>query len=121
MKNLVTILIAVILVAGLNNTTIASGDDENKEKNEKMTTSLKGKVVDQSTGEELTGVKIELKGTEKEAYTDFEGRFSFSELLPGNYNVSASYISYKDREFSDVKLEISDKNSITLKLESVEE
>ncbi|MFP3859869.1 MAG: carboxypeptidase-like regulatory domain-containing protein [Bacteroidales bacterium] len=121
MKNLITILMTVMLVAGLNNLTIASSDDENNENNEKMTTSLKGKVVDQSTGEELTGVKVEIKGTEKEVYTDFEGNFNFSELRPGKYNVSASYISYKDQEFSDVKLEISDENSITLKLESVEE
>ncbi|MFO8235842.1 MAG: carboxypeptidase-like regulatory domain-containing protein [Bacteroidales bacterium] len=121
MKNLITIFITVILVAGLNNITIASGDDENNEKNAKMTASLKGQVVDQSTGEELTGVKIEIKGTEKEAYTDFEGNFNFPELRPGKYNVSASYISYKDQEFSDVQLEINNENSITLKLESVEE
>ena len=121
MKNLVAILLMAIMTAGLGMPTHAAGDDENNEENTTMTTSFTGKVVDQVTGEMLTGVKVEIKGTDKEVYTDFEGNFSFSSLKPGNYEIVASYISYKDQVYNNVKLELSDNNKVTLKLEPIEE
>jgi hypothetical protein len=120
MKKLIAIIITGILLTGFSINTIAGGEEENNESKATMTTSLKGTVVDQSTGEVLTGVRVEVKGSEKEAYTDFEGNFKFAELRPGNYELVASYISYKDQIFQDVKLELSESNQVTLKLESLE-
>ncbi len=54
-----------------------------------------GNVKDINTGELLTGVEVKLEGTDKKTYTDFEGNFSFSNVVPGVYNISLSYISYE--------------------------
>ena len=50
-------------------------------------------------------------------YTDFDGKFSFRNLKPGEYNIVASYISY---EKNTIELPIEDKenNLISIKLES---
>ena len=56
---------------------------------------ITGKVVDQVTGEALTGVKVAIEGSDLKAYTDFDGSFSFSQLSPGEYKVVTNYISYQ--------------------------
>jgi len=97
MKKLVAILLTGILVAGANFAGMASNDDDNnsKETHATMTTNVVGQVVDQSTGEALTGVKVEILGTDEEAYTDFEGNFKMKNLKPGKYDINLSFISYK--------------------------
>jgi len=56
---------------------------------------LKGKIVDFSTGEALTGVEVEIEGTNLSTYSDLDGNFSFENLKPGEYSIIASFISYK--------------------------
>lgn len=56
---------------------------------------LKGKIVDFSTGEALTGVEVEIEGTSLSTYSDLDGNFSFENLKPGEYSIIASFISYK--------------------------
>lgn len=55
---------------------------------------IRGKVIDDSTGEELIGVTVMLKGTAKGAVTDFEGTFQIK-AEPGSYDVQVSFISFK--------------------------
>ena len=57
--------------------------------------SVSGTVVDINTGEALTGVEITVEGTNVKAYSDFDGNFTISQLSPGEYNLVASFISYK--------------------------
>ena len=77
-------------------------------------------MVDIQTGEALTGVKVNIKGYDASAYTDFEGTFSLQGLKPGVYEVESSFISYEDKVLKDVKLEVSDKNQVTIKMKSLE-
>lgn len=56
---------------------------------------VSGVVIDQETQEALVGVKVELEGTDKVAYTDFDGNYSFGEMKVGDYKVVASYVSYE--------------------------
>ena len=103
MKKLVAIIITSFLIAGLSLNSFAGEDDEknnSSKSNAVMTTSLKGQVVDHTTGESLTGVKVEIKGSDKEAYTDFEGNFAVSGMKPGKYEIIASYISYKEKVYN---------------------
>lgn len=73
-----------------------AGNDENKETPATApSVSVSGSVVDMATGEALTGVEISVEGTDTKVYTDFDGNFSISNLKPGDYNIVASYISYK--------------------------
>jgi hypothetical protein len=69
-----------------------------------ITSSLVGVVMDKATGEPLTGVEVGIEGTSLKAYTDFDGNFSFESLNPGEYNVSASLISYKSNGSKSIKI-----------------
>ncbi|MCG6189665.1 carboxypeptidase-like regulatory domain-containing protein [Maribellus maritimus] len=75
-----------------------------------------GTVKDKETGEYLVGAEVEIEGTELKTYTDFDGNFSFDNIAPGNYNVSANYISYESEKLEN--LEISSRtNMLELELQ----
>ena len=86
------LLIAFVSFAFADN----KGDKETKTTAEAATTiSVSGNVADMNTGEVLTGVEITLEGTDLKVYSDFDGNFTFNNLKPGEYDIVASYISYK--------------------------
>lgn len=76
---------------------------ENAADNSELTT-ISGQVLDQRTNETLVGVKVALKGTDKVAYTDFDGKYSFKNIKPGTYELTASYISYEKSTVQDLTL-----------------
>ncbi len=71
-----------------------------------ITVTLFGTVTDANTGESLVGVQVQLEGTNKKAYTDFDGNFSFEDLRPGEYNISANYISYEAKKVEKQTIDI---------------
>ena len=72
---------------------------------ENSTFDLSGMVVEESTGDPLTGALIKIQGVEKEYFTDFEGIFSINELKPGIYNIEISFISFNSRELKEIYLD----------------
>ncbi|MFO7922077.1 MAG: carboxypeptidase-like regulatory domain-containing protein [Bacteroidales bacterium] len=76
--------------------------------------SLSGQVVDQNTGEALAGVLVSIEEAGDKLYTDFEGKFEVSGLLPGNYIVNTSMISY---ESSKVEMELNGGQRESVKIE----
>ncbi|HPJ80034.1 MAG TPA: carboxypeptidase-like regulatory domain-containing protein [Prolixibacteraceae bacterium] len=67
---------------------------------------ITGKVVDQVTGEALTGVKVAIEGSDIKVYTDFDGVFRFENVKPGEYDLTATFVSYNRNEvqkFNPVK------------------
>jgi len=116
MKRIVAILFLSILIAGVNFNVMASEDAEKEEKNAPATTSIQGKVIDKQTGEALTGVKVKIPELDVETYTDFEGSFKIKSLKAGNYKIQTSFISYEDRTFEQVGLEIKDQNTLTFEM-----
>jgi len=121
MKKTIFIILAIVLTAstGLfaNN---EKGEDKNTETSEAApaTSILTGTVVDQITGEALTGVKISIEGTNQVVYTDFDGNFSFQSVKPGQYNLKVDYISYKANSLQEVKVN-GVANSIKIALNTV--
>ena len=116
MKRFVAILFLGILITGVNFNVMASDDAEKNENNAPATTSIQGKVIDQQTGEALTGVKIKIPELNVETYTDFEGSFKINSVKAGDYKIQTSFISYEDRTFEQVGLEIKDLNILTLEM-----
>ncbi|HEX5742477.1 MAG TPA: TonB-dependent receptor [Flavobacteriaceae bacterium] len=58
---------------------------------------INGKVVDKTSGIELPGVNVIIKGTKKGTVTDFNGKFSLSEVKSGEVLV-ISYVGYTATE-----------------------
>ncbi len=66
-------------------------------------TTISGRVTDNSSGEELSGVEICISGSEKEIYTDFNGAFKIENLQPGtHYTLEINFISYRKMIIKDV-------------------
>ncbi|MBS3806857.1 MAG: carboxypeptidase-like regulatory domain-containing protein [Bacteroidales bacterium] len=121
MKKLLTITLAAILISALNIQAAQDDDNDSNENNATATVALKGQVVDMNSGEALTGVKVNVEGTDVSAYTDFEGNFTVQGLKPGVYELKSSYISYQDQTLEGIKLEVSDGNQLTIEMRNIEE
>ena len=63
-----------------------------------------GKVKDDRSGEFLAGVMVIPEGTDQVTYTDFDGEFVLSGLMPGKYNIKLEMISYADKRLEAVEV-----------------
>ncbi len=105
MKTLIFLAAAMVLSANV----FANNKKENNRKAEPSpvvpiaTTMIQGTVVDQITGEALTGVKVLIEETNQIVYTDFDGNFAFNSLTTGEYSIKVDYISYKTNRLRNVK------------------
>jgi hypothetical protein len=86
MKHSLIILIALFL--GLTSVSASN----NRDKNKKV---LCGKVIDKTTGEALTGVKVEVKGTGTYCYTDLNGSFVLSVSADSKQEIEANVVGYE--------------------------
>ena len=59
------------------------------------TATIAGVVTDSVSGEQLAGVEVRIEGTDTKTYTDFDGNFSFKGVVPGEYKLVTTYISYE--------------------------
>ncbi len=82
-----------------------------------LNTCISGVVIDQNTGESLAGVVVELKGTDKKAYTDFDGKFVFTSVEPGSYKVATSIVSYKGEESSSIEVKNNEFHNLNLEIQ----
>ncbi|TXB64749.1 carboxypeptidase-like regulatory domain-containing protein [Vicingus serpentipes] len=85
----------------------------NNETTKIKTTTLQGKVVDNT--ESLTGVKVTIDNQETVVYTDFDGNFSLENIPVGTHKIELSLITYKNKE---VSVDLSQENKIEIKLEA---
>jgi len=112
------LFIAFLLTAAVGFT--FAGNDNNKETSNtpavEQTVVLTGKVIDLSTNETLTGVEINLEGTDIKVYSDLDGNFEIKDVKPGDYNIVASYISYKKSLVESFKAETN--ANVEIKLEA---
>lgn len=77
---------------------------DNSTTNNAALTQQYGEVIDKNTNETLVGVKVTIDGTDKVAYTGFDGKYSFDNLKPGKYKLTASYISYENSTVENIQL-----------------
>ena len=108
MKKFYTITLLVLLAGFV----FANGGNESKETAKpSQSMMITGKVTDMDTGEALTGVKIELPGTNIKVYTDFDGTYSVVLPEKGTYNVNYQLITYQT---SDQKIEAKNSEKVEL-------
>ncbi|GHA68991.1 TonB-dependent receptor [Pontibacter akesuensis] len=77
---------------------------------------LKGKVTDKLTGEEIIGAVVFIKGTPKGTTTDYEGNFALP-LAPGTYNLSVTFLSYKPYEQAGLQVTAGQPTTVNIQLE----
>jgi len=66
---------------------------------------IKGKMLDKDNGEPLPFANVVLKKGGSQvagSMTDFDGKFTFTALTPGKYDIEATYVGYQAIKVSDV-------------------
>lgn len=76
---------------------------------------LKGYVYDES-GFPLLGAQIILDGTTKGATANIDGLFIIENIVPGTYNVTASYLGYETKTVFNVNIKSVGNQPLTFKL-----
>ncbi|WP_193391224.1 carboxypeptidase-like regulatory domain-containing protein, partial [Candidatus Symbiothrix dinenymphae] len=87
MKKVVKVTIAALLLAFANPVSAQSGGIE-----------IKGRVLDEATGESIIGANILVLGTKSGTVSDFDGNFSLKAGSGVSVSLSISYIGYKTLE-----------------------
>jgi TonB-dependent receptor len=70
-----------------------------------QTSTIKGTVIDGSTGESLPGASVSISGTAVGTVTDINGKFTISNVNPGVYSLTVRFISFETKVIKDVKVE----------------
>jgi iron complex outermembrane receptor protein len=76
---------------------------------------IKGKVTDAKTGEELPGASVFVENTLKSTITSPNGRFSINLQKNGKYTVTVTYVGY---EPSHIKIDSKNNKELDIKLNS---
>lgn len=117
MKKIASIILATILFMSAGSI-LNAGDKVKEGPTTLLTTSISGSVCDKVTGEALVGVAVRLEGMNEVSYTDFNGNFIFMDVLPGEYSVTSSMISYETK-ITNVDIDLTKDNTIQLKMKTV--
>lgn len=115
------VLFVIIFVVGLMFTSFADGKEDKGPVAEPKPVAVifSGNVLDEVTGEALVGVEIKLEGTNKKAYTDFDGNFTFEDVVPGEYNIVTNYVSYEKSKIEKQTIDVLE-SEVSLKLQPVQ-
>ncbi|MFW6043327.1 MAG: carboxypeptidase-like regulatory domain-containing protein [Marinilabiliaceae bacterium] len=117
-----TLPILLILTIGLLSH-VQAGNNEKDEQpagTSAATSTIAGTIVDDETGETLTGVEVRLEGTDKKTYTDFEGKFVFDHINPGKYSVEANIISYCPEETRSIDVNSKEMHTFNFELKTLD-
>jgi hypothetical protein len=117
MKTKISLLLFLFLFSG--SLALTARDKEIKQSASAGSSILTGVVLDKQTNEKLAGVAITLTDTDHKIYSDVNGEFSLSGLVPGDYTVKVNCISYKERAFS-LKISGSKRENLRITLTPVE-
>lgn len=80
--------------------------------------SIKGKVIDEKTGETLPGAVVLIKGTTIGGNSDLDGAFSINNLSPGTYSIQCQLISYNTKELSGIVVKAGEPTIISISMQS---
>lgn len=117
MKNTFKIILSLAFIATVSLSSFASEKGKSEVNTTMATTTMEGTILDADTQETLAGVTVKIAGTDTEVKTDLDGNFSIEGLIPGDYNLEVSYISYKDAKMVKT-VSTNTPNEVTLKLKS---
>jgi TonB-dependent receptor len=100
-------LLLIILITGITKVTFSQS-----------TGIIKGKVIDEKTGETLPGALVMIKGTTTGVSTDFDGVFLLKNITAGTYILECKYISYNSKVITDVVVKSGEETTVNISLVS---
>ena len=77
---------------------------------------LKGTVVEESSGKTFPGANVLIRSVKKSVITDFDGNFIISRLEVGKYDVEVSAIGFDSKIVTDVEVIAGEVTNITISL-----
>ncbi len=77
---------------------------------------ISGTVIDQQTGEPLTGVAIKHPSSGIEVITDFDGFFSISAPRQGINELTVTYVSYEQMKLNRVVVREDETKELNIKM-----
>ncbi len=80
---------------------------------------IKGSIIDADTKEPLIGVNIFIKGTNRGAASDFDGKFTILGVDPGSYVIRVSSIGYQTVTITDVQVVIDRTTDLDVQMHKV--
>ena len=80
--------------------------------------SVSGKIVDESTNEELIGANILLEGTTIGGASDIEGNYTIKSIPPGKYNLVASMLGYSKLIITGLEIKAGEEKQLNISLKS---
>lgn len=87
-----------------------------------QTGTVRGTIKDGTTGDELIGANVQLRGTTFGTGTDINGQFTFQNVPVGKYDLVISYVSYRTKVLEGIVIEAAKTTLINTTLdEDVEE
>jgi hypothetical protein len=78
-----------------------------------------GSIMDKSTKEDLGGVYLYFEELQKGIYSGPDGKFNLEGIEPGDYNITAKFISYHEKKIS-VKIGKATDNYTEILLEPIQ-
>ncbi|MDK2852213.1 MAG: hypothetical protein PWQ38_478 [Proteiniphilum sp.] len=85
-----------------------------------QTGTIKGSIVDGTTGEPLIGASVLVEGTTSGAAADLDGNFVINGMSPGIYSLRATYIAYRPLVIMEVKVEAGKETELQIAMETEE-
>ncbi|MBL7727706.1 MAG: carboxypeptidase-like regulatory domain-containing protein, partial [Dinghuibacter sp.] len=82
-----------------------------------QTGKITGQTISAKTGVAIGGVNINIKNTNIVVSSDVNGNFTLSNLRPGTYTLTCSFITYSTKEVEEVVVKAGDITNITISLE----
>ena len=67
---------------------------------------IKGRVIEQRSGEPLIGASVVVEGTNRGAATDANGEYVILNMYPGKYNLVFRMMGYSTRKVADVAISV---------------
>jgi outer membrane receptor protein involved in Fe transport len=77
---------------------------------------LRGKITDQSNGEELYGATVTIVGTYMGASSDLDGRYSINNIKPGDYSVKVQFIGFGTKVFTGIRIKDGETTTLNIQL-----
>ncbi len=96
----------LLLIGGLMMSNLAGGTSGK----------IRGRVVDQATGEPMIGCNIVVDDTRLGAASDLDGNYVILNIPPGNYSLSAMMIGYRTTKVLDVIVSVDFTTEIDVEL-----